>query len=88
MAYSFKELSENYNIDLDEIIKSIRDNNFKSVLLQFPEGLKPYAVLIVDFLKDKTSVDISIWLGSCFGACDIPNTKCDLLVQFGHSPWS
>ena len=33
-----------------------------------------------------------IWLGSCFGGCDIPvevdKLGVDLIIQFGHSDWS
>jgi 2-(3-amino-3-carboxypropyl)histidine synthase len=76
---------------LADTIKKIKP---KSILLQFPEGLKPYSTSIVREIKEiakKTlnrEVEIRIWLGSCFGACDLPNSKPDLLVQFGHAPWN
>jgi diphthamide biosynthesis enzyme Dph1/Dph2-like protein len=57
------------------------------VLLQLPDGLKPWGLAISDYLKKETSVKISIWLGTCFGACDLPNSDADLVVQFGHAPW-
>ena len=35
----------------------------KKVLLQFPDGLKPYSTTIVDYLEEKfTDVDFFIWL--------------------------
>ena len=61
------------------------------MLLQFPDGLKPYATAIVDALKQKTKAEFLIWLGSCFGACDTPvglekiKPKIDLIIQFGHN---
>jgi len=60
-------------------------------LLQFPDGLKPYATAVVDYLEEKTSAEFLIWFGSCFGACDTPigleniKPKIDLIIQFGHS---
>jgi 2-(3-amino-3-carboxypropyl)histidine synthase len=88
MRFSIKELEEKYQIDFDKIINKIKKSRPSTVLLQFPEGLKPYAISIVDYLEEKTNVDdFRIYLGSCFGACDIPNIKVDLIVQFGHAPW-
>jgi len=83
-----KDLEEEYDLELDKIIKKIKSSKAKLVLLQFPDGLKPYATSIVTKLEKLTNnkVRFLIWLGSCFGACDIPNVKnIDLLVQFGHS---
>ena len=82
------KLQEQYEIDLDKIIKEIKQSKAKTVLLQFPEGLKPYALDFVDYFKEKIkSIEFRIWLGTCFGACDIPKTDYDLLIQFGHSKW-
>jgi 2-(3-amino-3-carboxypropyl)histidine synthase len=92
MTSTLKDLEEKYNLELERILKEIKQNKAKSILLQFPDGLKPYATEIADYLKEKTNnrVQIKIWLGTCFGACDIPNTSTkdtDLIVQFGHSKW-
>jgi len=59
-------------------------------LLQFPEGLKPYATSVVDFLEGKCGkVDFLIWMETCYGACDLPvgleKLQIDLVVQFGHN---
>jgi len=85
---SLNDLKEKYNFDLDEISNKILSKKYKSVLLQFPDGLKQYSTLIYDYLKEKCKkVNFAIWLGSCFGACDIPNVEYDLILQFGHSPY-
>lgn len=86
-------LEEKYDLELDKVISKIKEENHKKVLLQFPEGLKPYATKIVDYLREcfDYKVEFIIWLESCFGACDTPvldeNTKkeIDLVVQFGHN---
>ena len=86
-----QDINENYCLELEKIISKIKKRKYKLILLQFPDGLKPYATTIVDYLGEKTNAEFLIWMGSCFGACDIPTglenlkKKIDLLVQFGHS---
>jgi len=87
MRYTLESLKEKYELELDRIVSEIKEGNVKSVLLQLPDGLKPWGVAIVDYLEEKTSAKISIWLGACFGACDLPSTNADLVIQFGHAPW-
>ena len=77
----------NYDLELEKAVKEIKKTKAKTVLIQLPEGLKPKAKEIVDTIKKKTNVKCLIWLGSCYGACDIPNYKADLLIQWGHSEW-
>jgi 2-(3-amino-3-carboxypropyl)histidine synthase len=87
MDYSLKELEGKYELELERVVSEIKKKKCKVVLLQFPDGLKPYASLVADYLRERTSAEIRIWLGSCFGACDMPSSKADLVVQFGHAPW-
>ncbi|MDD5417665.1 MAG: diphthamide synthesis protein [Candidatus Nanoarchaeia archaeon] len=74
-----------YDFETNKVIKKIKDSKAKKVLLQFPEGLKINAVKIAGEIEKATGAVIMIWAGSCFGACDIPAVKCDLMVQYGHS---
>ena len=78
-----------YDLELEKAADTIRQENAKKVCIQLPDGLKPRAKEIVDFLKQHTHADIFIWAGSCFGACDTPNLPedYDLLIQWGHSEW-
>ena len=91
MSYTLKELNEKYDLELEKVVAQIKKQKAKLVLLQFPDGLKPYATSVVDFLENKTNAEFLIWLGSCYGACDTPvglneiKPKIDLLVQFGHN---
>lgn len=90
--YTLSDLEEKYELELERVIKEIRKNKPKKVLLQFPDGLKPYATEIAGYLEEKLKAqktEFRIWLRSCFGACDIPinQTDCDLIVQFGHAEW-
>lgn len=77
-----------YDLELERAAKEIKKNKAKTVCVQLPEGLKPKAVEIADYLKEKTNAEIFIWADSCFGACDVPDLKnIDLLVQWGHEEW-
>ncbi|HZX45554.1 MAG TPA: diphthamide synthesis protein [Candidatus Nanoarchaeia archaeon] len=77
-----------YDLELEKAVAEIKRTKAKKVCIQLPEGLKPKAKEIADKLEKETGADIFIWMGSCFGACDIPNIKgFDLLIQWGHSAW-
>jgi len=88
---SLKDLNEKYDLELDKVISEIKKNKAKLVLLQFPDGLKPYATVVVDYLQENTKAEFLIWFGNCFGACDTPvgleklKPKIDLVIQFGHN---
>jgi len=89
---TIKDLEQFYEIDFKKIAIEINSKKCKMVLLQFAEGLKPYATSVVDFLeKSCAGVLFLIWLGDCFGACDMPilgkdlEKKIDLVVQVGHN---
>ena len=91
MNVNLNELDKKYNLELEKVISEIKKNKSKLVLLQFPDGLKPYATAVVDYLREKTKVEFLIWIGSCYGACDTPTgiekikPKIDFIVQFGHN---
>jgi len=78
-----------YDLELDDIIAHIKKRGHKRIMLQLPDGLKPDAQQIAGSLTQSTGVDVLIWMGSCFGGCDIPqgidNLNVDMLVQWGHN---
>jgi 2-(3-amino-3-carboxypropyl)histidine synthase len=74
-----------YNLELDKAVKEIKKSKAKTACIQLPDGLKPRANEIVDYLEKNTNAQILIYAGSCFGACDVPNVKADLIIQWGHS---
>ncbi len=78
-----------FDFDLNKIADKIKKDNVKLVCIQMADGLKSRAVEIQKYLEEKTEARILIWLGSCFGACDVPielkDLNIDLLVQFGHN---
>lgn len=80
-----------YNLELEKAVKEIKRQKAKKVCIQLPDGLKPKAKEIADKLKQSTNSEIMIWLGSCYGSCDVPedveNLGADLVIQWGHSAW-
>jgi len=84
-------MHQRYDLELDRVEKKINDENATIVCIQLPDGLKPYAREIVDELHKRTGATVLTWLGSCWGACDLPlevrRLGVDLLVQWGHSEW-
>ena len=92
MDRSFEKVDSMYELEIDRIVKTIKKQKSKIVLLQFPEGLKPYSQAICDIIEKKAKCQCLIWMGTCFGACDVPmdveRLGVDLIVQFGHSNWS
>jgi 2-(3-amino-3-carboxypropyl)histidine synthase len=80
-----------YDLEIGRIAEKIREKKAKLVCLQLPDGLKQQAMKIASEIESKSNAKCLIWLGSCFGACDLPlqieKLGIDLLVQFGHSSW-
>lgn len=81
----------NYDLELDNAVVKIKQEKAKTVCIQLPDGLKPESGRIAKYLEDQTGATILIWLGSCYGACDVPmqveNLGVDLLIQWGHAEW-
>ncbi|MEM2137166.1 MAG: diphthamide biosynthesis enzyme Dph2 [Candidatus Methanomethylicia archaeon] len=79
-----------YDFDLDKIIFDDRFRKANRVLLQFPEGLKVFALEIVDELSKNTKADIIVSMDPCFGGCDVAfddalRLGVDLIIHFGHT---
>ena len=68
MQKTIQDLEKKYDLELNRVISLIKKEKAKLVLLQFPDGLKPYATAVVDYLEEKTNAEFLIWLESCFGA--------------------
>jgi 2-(3-amino-3-carboxypropyl)histidine synthase len=80
---------EQFDFDLERISAIIREKNFKTIGLQFPEGFKRQAIEISGEIEKRTGANTIISGNPCFGACDIDTDlakKVELLFHFGHSP--
>lgn len=80
-----------YNPELEKAIEKIKEVKAKTVCIQLPDGMKQYAHDIEEKIRSQTGARVLIWLGSNFGACDIPlglgRTGIDLLISWGHNPF-
>ena len=76
-----------YDLEIDRAVEEIKRTKAKKVCLQLPDGLKRFADEIQKAIEQKTSANVFIWMGSCYGACDTPKIDVDLLIQWGHSEW-
>tara|TARA_Y100000310_G_C20074807_1_gene531094 strand:+ start:162 stop:425 length:264 start_codon:yes stop_codon:yes gene_type:complete len=76
-----------YNPELEKVITKITEIEAKTVCIQLPDGMKPYANEIADQIEKETDAKVLIWLGSNFGGCDIPPglKNVDLLICWGHN---
>lgn len=89
MKTSLHEAQEAYEVEIGRIVDTIKKEKAKNILLQFPENMKPFAPAIASAIEEKSGAKVMIWLGSCWGACDIPRVDdIDLIVQFGHAPYN
>ena len=81
-----------YKLDLQKLITTIKHQKAKQVLIQLPDGMKHKANLVVDAVEEETGAKAFIWLGSCYGACDLPLgmdiLNIDLVVQWGHNKFN
>jgi 2-(3-amino-3-carboxypropyl)histidine synthase len=90
---SISDIEKEYELELEKIIQKIKKEKAKKVLLQFPDGMKLYSTIIAEEIEKRTDSECIIWMGSCFGGCDVPNAsmleepEINLIVQFGHSEW-
>ncbi len=81
-----------YDLELDRIVSEIKNQKPSTILLHLPDGLKPKAEDIQDYIqRECEDVKILIWAGSNFGACDLPvdvqRAGVEIIFHFGHSPW-
>ena len=81
-----------YKLELDKLISTIKQQKAKQVLIQLPDGMKHKADLVVDAVEESTNAKAFIWLGSCYGSCDLPLgmdiLNIDLVVQWGHNKFN
>ena len=80
---------EIYDLELEKVINRIKEEKAKLVCIQLPDGLKSQADYIQKKIKEETKANVLIWLGTNFGACDVPHglnkLNVDLLISFGHN---
>lgn len=79
-------MTETFDFEIERIVRTINGRKCHKVILQFPEGLKRKAADVASAISGQVNSEIIIHGEPCFGACDVPRTSADLIVQFGHLP--
>lgn len=79
-----------YFIEIDKALSTINQEEFKTIGLQIPEGLKSEVIEIVEYIEKKTKSTVLICTDPCYGACDIANYELknlgvDFIIQIGHT---
>ncbi len=77
-----------YDFELAKVMHEISGS--KRVGLQFPEGLKEYAMDIASKIRSSTDADVFILCDPTYGGCDLNDRvsaelELDTLVHFGHT---
>jgi 2-(3-amino-3-carboxypropyl)histidine synthase len=73
----------NWDFGLRDLISHLKQKEIKRVLIQLPEGLKPYAKEIMDELESQ-GVECTLSGDPCYGACDLRTLEGYTTVHFGH----
>jgi len=81
---------EGYDTDLQRIIDWIKENGYRTVGIQLPEGLKMRHRALSEALESTTEVLTIFVADPCFGACDLADAKLEslgveALVHIGHT---
>ncbi|MFP3950945.1 MAG: diphthamide biosynthesis enzyme Dph2 [Candidatus Bathyarchaeia archaeon] len=79
-----------FDFELNHLINEIARYSVERLLLQLPEGVRPFAFKLAESIEAEADVEVIISGDSCYGACDIPfhqarELDADILVHYGHS---
>jgi 2-(3-amino-3-carboxypropyl)histidine synthase len=82
-----------YEIDDEELIETLKEKGWKTIILQLPEGLKNHANEFISFFENNIPhLTTIIAMDPCYGACDLPcistlrSLGFDGIVHIGHTP--
>lgn len=82
-----------YHIDIEPALDRIKKKHARTILIQLPEGLKPYLDEIHDHVMDRIpDIQVLISADPCYGACDMPcasrldHLNVDTVIHIGHTP--
>lgn len=78
-----------FDFEEERIRQEIGKLEAKRVLIQLPEGLKPYAPDIARIVEETNALPI-ISADPCYGACDLATAEAeslgvDLIIHYGHA---
>lgn len=74
--------------EIDTIRRIVEENKYRKILIQLPDGLKSYAPVIFERIKDLC--EVFFYGNSNFGGCDLPiylKDDFDAVFHFSHSKY-
>lgn len=79
-----------YDLELDLVTSEIMEQGAQKILLQLPDGMRPFAFQLVEAIERATDATVLLSGDSCYGACDIALNQArelgvDLIVHYGHT---
>ena len=82
-----------YDLEIERLLNEITQFKVKRILIQMPDGLKPYGVSLSKVIEEKTSAEVFLSSSACYGACDIAIDQArllsvDLIVHYGHTQFA
>jgi len=73
-----------------ELVRALREERPRRVILQVPAGLVRNAHELAERLRQEAGAPVDLATRPCFGACDFPSRseapKADVAVVLGHAP--
>lgn len=81
-----------YDFNIRKVIEELKSIKVKRVLLQLPDGLKPYSLHLANQLK-AAGFEALISSSPCYGGCDLAEMDAlkvgaDAIVHLGHYPFN
>jgi len=78
-----------YEFEPEMVERFIKQHKAKRAAVQLPAGIRPHLSEIESALS-KCETEVVVLADSCYGACDIADTKakqlgCDVLIHYGHA---
>lgn len=86
----FIEMNKSYDFEIDRIVEEVKASKANVVGLQFPEGLRVYAVDVAREVEKRVGCKVVVFIDPVYGVCDVKLREAevlgvDLIVHFGHT---
>ncbi|MCK4492332.1 MAG: diphthamide synthesis protein [Candidatus Altiarchaeales archaeon] len=83
-------MMDEYDFEVNRVVDELNSRGARFVALQFPEGLKEYALKIAGEVEEETNAKVIVIIDPSYGACDTKDNEMerlgvDLLIHFGHT---
>lgn len=86
-----RTMFEDYEFDLERVVRWVKKGRYRTVGLQMPEGLKIRHRALAAAIEEATGALTVFVTDPCYGACDLADETMaslgiDALIHLGHSP--